>query len=247
MHLNLSADEVLTTTRAVRKRLDFDRPVEREVVEECLDIAIQAPTASNGQGYHWVVVTDPEIKKPIAEHYRNNFEMFYGDGGGPSPYPEDDPRTDRLDAVVDSAAYLARRLHEVPVWVIPCLEGRMGEGLPSFLQASLWGSIMPAVWSFMLAARERGAGYGLDHPAPAPGGGGGRAPRHPVRLDDPGRPHPRRLHAGHRLQDGQPGVGRRPNPLGPLVSPGPRERASRRGRRPGRGRRARRAGPSGSP
>lgn len=158
MHLNLNADEVLTTTRAVRKRLDLDRPVERAVVEECLDIAIQAPTASNGQGYHWVVVTDPEIKKPIAEHYRNNFEMFYGGGGGPSPYPEDDPRTDRLDAVVDSAAYLARRLHEVPVWVIPCLEGRMGEGLPSFLQASLWGSIMPAVWSFMLAARERGMG-----------------------------------------------------------------------------------------
>ena len=158
MHLNLSADEVLTTTRAVRKRLDLDRPVEREVVEECIDIAIQAPTASNGQGYHWVVVTDPEIKQPIAEHYRNNFEMFYGNGGGPSPYPEDDPRTDRLDAVVGSAAYLARRLHEVPVWVIPCLEGRMSEGLPSFLQASLWGSIMPAAWSFMLAARERGLG-----------------------------------------------------------------------------------------
>ncbi|HEY8059593.1 MAG TPA: nitroreductase family protein [Acidimicrobiales bacterium] len=158
MHLNLSADEVLTTTRAVRKRLDLDRPVEREAVEECIDIAIQAPTASNGQGYHWVVVTDPEIKKPIAEHYRNNFEMFYGNGGGPSPYPEDDPRTDRLDAVVGSAAYLARHLHEVPVWVIPCLEGRMSEGLPSFLQASLWGSIMPAAWSFMLAARERGLG-----------------------------------------------------------------------------------------
>ncbi|HEY5889034.1 MAG TPA: nitroreductase family protein [Acidimicrobiales bacterium] len=158
MHLNLSADEVLTTTRAVRKRLDLDRPVERELVEECIAIAIQAPTASNGQGYHWVVVTDPEIKKPIAEHYRNSFEMFYGNGGGPSPYPEDDPRTDRLDAVVDSAAYLARRLHEVPVWVIPCFEGRMGEGLPSFLQASLWGSIMPAAWSFMLAARERGLG-----------------------------------------------------------------------------------------
>lgn len=158
MHLNLSADEVLTTTRAVRKRLDRDRPVEREVVEECIDIAVQAPTASNGQGYHWVVVTDPEIKKPIAEHYRNNFEMFYGNGGGPSPYPEDDPRTDRLEAVVGSAAYLARHLHEVPVWVIPCLEGRMSEGLPSFLQASLWGSIMPAAWSFMLAARERGLG-----------------------------------------------------------------------------------------
>jgi nitroreductase len=159
VHLNLSADEVLTTTRAVRKRLDFDRPVEREVIEECLDIAIQAPTGSNSQAYRWLVVTDPEVKKPIAEWYRTNFEMFYGnEGATTSPYADDDPRTDRLGAVVDSASYLAQRLHEVPVWVIPCLEGRMGEGLPSFLQASLWGSIMPAVWSFMLAARERALG-----------------------------------------------------------------------------------------
>ncbi len=157
MQLNLSADEVLTTTRAVRKRLDFDRPVEREVIEECIDIAIQAPTASNSQTYHWLVITDPEVKKPIAEHYKNNFDAFYGTPRD-SPYPEGDPRTARLGAVTDSAAYLADRLHEVPVWVIPCMEGRMGEGLPSFLQASLWGSIMPAVWSFMLAARERGLG-----------------------------------------------------------------------------------------
>jgi nitroreductase len=157
VHLNLTADEVLTTTRAVRKRLDFDRPVEREVLEECFDIGIQAPTGSNSQTYHWVVVTDPEIKKPIAEWYRTNFMMFYG-GETVSPYGEDDPRTERLDAVVDSATYLANRLHEVPVWVIPCFEGRMGENYPSFLQASLWGSIIPAVWSFMLAARERGLG-----------------------------------------------------------------------------------------
>jgi len=157
VHLNLSADEVLTTTRAVRKRLDFDRPVEREVIEECIQIGIQAPTGSNSQTYHWVVVTDPEVKKPIADHYRQNFFAFYGQPQA-SPYPDDDPRTDRLEAVVDSATYLANRLHEVPVWVIPCMEGRMGEGHPSFLQASLWGSIMPAVWSFMLAARERGLG-----------------------------------------------------------------------------------------
>ena len=159
MHLNLSADEVLTTTRAVRKRLDFDRPVEREVLEECLDIGIQAPTGSNSQTYHFVVVTDPEVKKPIAESYRNNFFAFYGgDDARTSPYADDDPRTGRLGAVVDSATYLAERLHEVPVWVIPCMDGRMDEGTPSFIQASLWGSIMPAVWSFMLAARERGLG-----------------------------------------------------------------------------------------
>jgi nitroreductase len=129
------------------------------VIQECLDIGIQAPTGSNSQTYHFVVVTDPELKKPIADHYRNNFFAFYGgDDARSSPYAEDDPRTDRLGAVVDSATYLAERLHEVPVWVIPCMEGRMDEGTPSFIQASLWGSIMPAVWSFMLAARERALG-----------------------------------------------------------------------------------------
>jgi nitroreductase len=159
VHLNLSADEVLTTTRAVRKRLDFDTPVERALVEECIQIGIQAPTGSNSQTYHWVVVTDPEVKQPIAEHYRRNFEAFYaGADERPSPYAEDDPRTGRLGAVVDSATYLARNLAKVPVWVIPCIEGRAGEGTPSWMQASYWGSILPAVWSFMLAARERGLG-----------------------------------------------------------------------------------------
>ena len=56
MHLNLSADEVLKTTRSVRKRLDFDKPVERSVVEECLQIALQAPTGSNSQGWQFVIV-----------------------------------------------------------------------------------------------------------------------------------------------------------------------------------------------
>jgi nitroreductase len=159
VHLNLSADEVLTTTRAVRKRLDLERPVERDVIQECIDVGIQAPTGSNMQTYHWVVVTDPEVKAPIAEHYRNNFFAFYGTSSAKdSPYSDDDPRTDRLEAVVDSATYLAQHLHEVPVWVIPCIEGRMAEGAPSWMQASYWGSIMPAMWSFMLAARERGLG-----------------------------------------------------------------------------------------
>jgi len=157
MNLNLSADEVLRTTRAVRKRLDLERPVEPEVVEACIELAVQAPTGSNSQTYHWVVVTDPEKKAPIAEHYRRNFFTFYGTPQ-PSPYADDDVRTHRLDKVVDSATYLAEHLHEVPVWVIPCIEGRMGEGSPSWLQASAWGSIMPAMWSFMLAARERGLG-----------------------------------------------------------------------------------------
>ncbi len=159
MHLDLSADDVLTTTRAVRKRLDLQRPVEREVIQECIDIAVQAPTGGNSQTYHWLVVTDPEVKKPIAEHYRNNFFAFYGsETARQSPYADDDPRTGRLGAVVDSATYLAEHLAEVPAWVIPCIDGRMGESAPSWMQASYWGSIMPAMWSFCLAARERGLG-----------------------------------------------------------------------------------------
>jgi nitroreductase len=159
VHLNLSADEVLTTTRAVRKRLDLERPVEREVIEECIEIGCQAPTGGNNQPYHWLVVTDPAVKGPIAENYKNNFYAVYGsEQARVSQYAEDDPRTGRLGAVVDSATYLAEHLHEVPVWVIPCIEGRMGEGMASWIQASVWGSIMPSVWSFMLAARERGLG-----------------------------------------------------------------------------------------
>src|SRR5215216_4262888 len=76
MKLNLTADELLTTTRSVRKRLDFDKPVERAVVEECLEIALQAPTGSNRQGWHWVVIEDPELKAAIADVYRRNFEMY---------------------------------------------------------------------------------------------------------------------------------------------------------------------------
>ena len=60
MRLNLTADEVLTSTRAVRKRLDFDRPVERDVIEECLQIAVQAPTGGYSQGWRWLMVSDDD-------------------------------------------------------------------------------------------------------------------------------------------------------------------------------------------
>ena len=76
LRLNLTADEVLTTTRSVRKRLDFDRPVEREVLEECLEIAMQAPTGSNSQGWAWVVVEDADKKKAIADFYGKNFDVY---------------------------------------------------------------------------------------------------------------------------------------------------------------------------
>lgn len=156
MHLGLSADELLTTTRSVRKRLDFDRPVERSVVLECIDIALQAPTGSNSQGWQWMVIGDADKKKAVADAYARNFYKYTAQPA--RTYAEGDTRAERQPLVRSSADYLAEHFHRAPYLVIPLIEGRLGEGLNSFAQASQWGSILPAVWSFMLALRSRGLG-----------------------------------------------------------------------------------------
>ncbi len=144
----LDPDTLLTTTRAVRLRLDFDRPVEPDLIDECLQIALQAPTASNSQPWHFVVVTDPALREAIAVHYRRSFADYI------RPAAADDAAGARL---VKSATYLADRFAEVPVYVIPVLRGRPEQqGLTS--QASQYGSILQATWSFQLAARARGLG-----------------------------------------------------------------------------------------
>jgi nitroreductase len=153
MALNLSVDELLTTTRSVRKRLDFDKPVPREVIMECLDLALQAPTGSNAQGWQWVFVEDPAKKRALADIYAAN-ALPYLD----QPKPErGDIRDEQMGAVTGSARYLTEHFHEVPVLMIPCLEGRP-DGAPAGMSASYWGSLLPAVWSFMLALRSRGLG-----------------------------------------------------------------------------------------
>ena len=152
-NLNLSADEVLTTTRSVRKRLDFSRPVPREVLMECLDIALQAPTGSNSQGWQWVFVEDPDKKKALADIYRSNATPYLD-----QPKPErGDIRDGQMGAVMDSARYLNENFEKAPVLMIPCLEGRP-DGAPAGMSASFWGSLLPAAWSFMLALRSRGLG-----------------------------------------------------------------------------------------
>jgi nitroreductase len=153
--LNLNPDELLMTTRSVRKRLDLERPVERAVLEECLDVALQAPSGSNSQGWQWVFVTDPDKKQFIADRYNDTFRAYVQMEG--ATYPEGDPRNDHRDAVRGSAIYLAEHLHEVPVLLIPCLTGRV-DGANGAAQAGFWGSILPAVWSYMLALRARGLG-----------------------------------------------------------------------------------------
>jgi len=155
MILDLSLDELLSTTRCVRRRLDLERPVEREVLEECLRLAQQAPTAGYKEDWHFVVVTEPEKRAALAELWREGGRRYLG---------ADDPATLR-DAelppdrkrLVESVVHLYEHLHEVPVHVIPCIEGRTDDK-SMLAQAGRWSTIAPATWSFMLAARSRGLG-----------------------------------------------------------------------------------------
>ena len=154
MALKMSVDEVLTTTRSVRKRLDFDKPVPREVLTECLELALQAPTGSNAQGWQWVFVEDTEKKKAVAGIYLANANGYLSQ---PKPgYAEGDIRGERMDLVRDSALYLAEHMHEAPILLIPCLEGRADKS--PLGGVSFWASLFPAAWSFCLALRSRGLG-----------------------------------------------------------------------------------------
>jgi len=147
-------DELLSTTRAVRKRLDLDRPVPRDIIMECLELAVQAPTASNSQNWRWLVIDDPEKRTQLAEIYRKGASGYFARAGRDAA----DAQTGR---VYESAIWLAENLEKVPVLLIPCLEGRPTEETPLMALGSMYGSIFPAVWSFQLALRARGLGSAL--------------------------------------------------------------------------------------
>lgn len=149
-----SVDYILTTTRSVRKRLDFTRPVEREIIQECLEIAIQAPTGSNAQGWKWLLVTDPHKREQIAHYYRQSWESYSRQFRAAASGEAADTPAARM---VSSAQYLADNLQKAPMYLIPCIRGRVENADPG-TQAGLYGSILPAVWSFMLALRARGIG-----------------------------------------------------------------------------------------
>ena len=155
MTLPLTPDELLATTRAVRRRLDLERPVERHVLEECVALAQQAPSGVNRQDWHFVIVTDAERRRALGELYRRFGETYVA--AGPHVPADDSPGAVRTARLRESARYLIDHIAEVPVHVVPCI-ARRPEGESFMGQAALWGSILPAVWSFMLAARARGLG-----------------------------------------------------------------------------------------
>jgi nitroreductase len=156
MTLDLTADQLLSTTRAVRKRLDLTRPVPRELLVECVDLATQAPTGSNAQGWHFVIVDDPATKQALSDLYGRGFDPYI-DSLAPG-YGADDSRTGRREKVRESAIYLRHHFHEVPAMLVPCVTGRLADATSTLSAASMYGSILPAVWSFMLAARARALG-----------------------------------------------------------------------------------------
>lgn len=164
--LDFSPDELLTTTRAVRRRLDLTRPVARSMIEKCLEIGLQAPSGENTQAWAWVAVDDPAVKAQVADIYRAGVGVFMKEletaaaEGREGPLERmgmtiTDPGSN--NKIMDSASYLYEHLHEVPVMVIPLLRTRF-ENLRLFEAASTWGSVMPAAWNFMLALRSRGLG-----------------------------------------------------------------------------------------
>ncbi|MBN9736518.1 MULTISPECIES: nitroreductase family protein [unclassified Pseudonocardia] len=155
--LDLGPDELLTTTRSVRKRLDLDRPVPMDVVRESLEVALQAPSGSNQQGWHWLVITDPEKRKAVGEYYRQAFMAYRNSSAYPTNRTSGDADRDATqNRVADSALYLAERMSDVPVLVIGALKA--SADLPASNQAGLWGSLLPAAWSLQIALRARGLG-----------------------------------------------------------------------------------------
>ena len=147
-------DELLATTRSVRKRLDLEKPVPRQVIEDCVALSQQAPTGTNSQTWRWVVVEDQAKRQAIADAYRKTARPYL-EAQGKVAADAGDAQTVR---VLDSAVFLAENLEKVPVHVLPCLEGRPPEGTPVMGMAAMMASIFPAVWNFQLALRARGLG-----------------------------------------------------------------------------------------
>lgn len=157
--LPLDPDELLSTTRAVRKRLDFDRSVPDELIRECVDLAMQSPSGSNNMTMQFVVVRDEAKRRAIGDIYRQCYGIYSQmDGVYIGSIDKGDEMSNaQQQRSASSADFLGDRLGDAPVLVIPCIAGRT-DGMPAMVVASMMGNVLPAMWTFMLAARARGLG-----------------------------------------------------------------------------------------
>lgn len=157
--LPLTTDELLSTTRAVRKRLDFERPVPDDVVRECVDLAMQSPSGSNNMTMQFVVVRDPAKRAALGEIYRQCYGIYSQMDGVyiRSIDKGEESANAQQQRSADSADFLGQHMGDAPVLVIPCTFGRI-DNVPAMMGASIGANVMPAMWSFMLAARARGLG-----------------------------------------------------------------------------------------
>lgn len=158
--LDLTPDQLLTTTRAVRKRLDFDRPVPDDLIRECVAAAMQSPSGSNNMTMQFVVVRDEEKRRAVGEVYRQAYDVYKGMDGAyiGSIVKPTDAENDQQQRSKSSADFLGERMGDAPALVIACTASGRLDGVPSMMAASMLGNVLPAMWSFMLAARARGLG-----------------------------------------------------------------------------------------
>ncbi|MFP8876258.1 MAG: nitroreductase family protein [Myxococcota bacterium] len=155
--LELTPDELLTTTRTVRKRLDFERAVSRELISERLEVAFQAPNGSNMNSWRWVVIDDPVKVEAAAGIYNSGLDDYIASLGEAVGADYGGAHVPRYEQIGESVAYLRENMQRSPALLLPLFSGR-SEGANVFFQASLWGSILQATWSFFLALRARGLG-----------------------------------------------------------------------------------------
>ncbi len=155
LDLNI-CDKLLTTTRSIRRRLDLSRPVPPELIEECLEVAVQSPSATSTQKWRFMVIREADKRAGIAKLYKQAFESYW-EQADDATYGTTGPASTEAQRMIDSAVYLVNHLHEVPVQVLFCIEDQVRD-VSLFDQATAYGSILPAAWSFMLAARARGLG-----------------------------------------------------------------------------------------
>ncbi|MFN3255767.1 MAG: nitroreductase family protein [Ilumatobacter sp.] len=158
--LDLTNEQLLTTTRAVRKRLDFDRPVDDDLIRECVRVAMQSPSGSNAMTMQFVVVTDAEKRAAVGEVYRQCYEMYKGMDGvyAGSIKKETAEEQAQQDRVATSADYLGEHMGKAPALILACSSAGRVDGVPGMMAASMMANVLPAMWSFMLAARSHGLG-----------------------------------------------------------------------------------------